>query len=68
MLFTKIHNSYRRTFHAPVSVYRKKDKAMIAIGNWTSDEQVISLSIDWKRLGVDPETTKIEIPQIDDLQ
>lgn len=50
------------------SVYLKKDKAMIAIGNWTDADQVISLDIDWKKLRINPASAKIEIPGIDNLQ
>lgn len=50
------------------SVYLKKDKVMIALGNWTDTDQKISLGIDWKKLGMNPATAKIEIPNIDDLQ
>ncbi len=59
-----------RTGHKDIlaSVYRKEDKVMIAIGNWTDTDQSVSLSIDWKKLGLDPEKTITEIPAIDDLQ
>ncbi len=50
------------------SVYRKKDKSMIAIGNWTDSDQSVRLKIDWKKLGMNQKTAKIEIPPIDDLQ
>ncbi|MFA5814279.1 MAG: glycoside hydrolase domain-containing protein [Bacteroidales bacterium] len=50
------------------SVYLKKDKAMIAIGNWSDTHQVISLDVDWKKLGMNPASAKVEIPNIDDLQ
>jgi hypothetical protein len=49
-------------------VYRKPDKILVALGNWTSADQVASLSIDWQKLGFDPEKATIEIPPIDDLQ
>lgn len=49
-------------------VYRKKDKTMIAMGNWTPEDQMASLTIDWDELGIDPETAYIEIPPIDGLQ
>lgn len=50
------------------SVYLKKDKAMIAIGNWADTDQVISIDIDWEKLGMNPSSAKIEIPNIDNLQ
>jgi hypothetical protein len=50
------------------SVYRKENKSMIAIGNWTDKDQTVSLQVDWKKLGINPEIAKIEIPPVDDLQ
>jgi hypothetical protein len=50
------------------SVYLKKDKVMVAIGNWTDADQSISLDIDWEKLGMNPATAKIEFPNIDELQ
>lgn len=50
------------------SVYRKENKSMIAIGNWSDKEQIVNLQVDWKKLGINRETAKIEIPDIDDLQ
>ena len=50
------------------SVYVKTDKILIALGNWTDREQHIRLTIDWKEIGLDPATARIEIPEIEDLQ
>jgi hypothetical protein len=50
------------------SVYLKENKAMIAIGNWTDTDQTVNLQIDWKKLGMNPETATVEIPAIDGLQ
>ena len=50
------------------SVYLKKDKTMIAIGNWTDTDQTISIDVDWKKLGMNSSSAKIEIPDIDNLQ
>ncbi len=49
-------------------VYRHKNKSMIALGNWTDTDQVVSMELDWKKLGINPVSAKIEIPEIDDLQ
>ncbi len=59
-----------RTGHKDIlaSVYRKEGKVMIAVGNWTDIDQSVSLSIDRKKLGLDPERTITEIPAIDNLQ
>lgn len=50
------------------SVYLQNDKAMIAIGNWTDKDQIINLDIDWKKLGINADNAKIEVPEIDELQ
>jgi hypothetical protein len=50
------------------SVYLKKNKVMIAIGNWTDKEQNINLYIDWRKLDMDVSKIKIEIPPIENLQ
>ena len=50
------------------SVYLKKDKIMIAMGNWSKSDQRISLNIDWGKIGMDPHKAKIEIPNIEGLQ
>jgi len=50
------------------SAYFKKDKVMIAMGNWTDKEQKVSLELDWRKLGMDSARAKIEIPQIENLQ
>ena len=50
------------------SAYLKKDKVMIAMGNWTNDEQKVSLDLDWSKLGMNAGKVKIEIPQIKNFQ
>ncbi len=50
------------------SVYLKKDKKMIVLGNWADTDQIIRLDIDWKKLGMNPVSAKIEVPNINGLQ
>ena len=50
------------------SAYIKKDKVMIAMGNWTDKEQKVSLELDWKKLGMDAARARIELPHIENLQ
>ena len=50
------------------SAYLKKNKVMIALGNWTDKDQVVSLELDWKKLGLDATRAKIEMPEIENLQ
>ena len=49
-------------------VYLKDEKVMISLGNWAKTDQVISLDIDWKKIGMNRATSKIEIPAIEGLQ
>ncbi len=50
------------------SAYVKEKEVMIALGNWTDREQNIGLAIDWEKIGMDPSTVNIEIPEIEELQ
>ena len=50
-----------------VSVYKKKDKTLLAIGNWGKETQV-NLSIDWKSLGLNPNKVTITAPEIKKFQ
>ena len=50
------------------SAYLKNDKVMIAMGSWAKSDQLVSLNIDWKKIGINPASAKIEIPNIDGLQ
>ena len=50
------------------SAYCKKDKVMIAMGNWSDRNQEVSLTVNWEKLGIDPLNANIEIPAIENLQ
>ncbi len=50
------------------SVYVKENAIMVAIGNWTDKVQNISLTIDWKKIGMNPSSAIVEVPEIEDLQ
>ena len=56
------------------TVYRKKGdqsghaSALIAIASWAAADTTIQLSIDWKRLGIDPANALITIPEIKNFQ
>jgi hypothetical protein len=50
------------------SVYLKENSMMVAIGNWSDEVQKISLSVDWKKLGMNPSSAIVEVPEIVDLQ
>jgi len=50
------------------TIYRKQEKTLIAIANWTNQEQIVRLKIDWQALGLNPQTTQLSSPQIDGFQ
>ena len=50
------------------TVYKSKDEAVIAVANWTDNNQLCRLKIDWKKLGFDPATAEISIPAIQEFQ
>jgi hypothetical protein len=50
------------------SVYLKGNSMMVAIGNWSGEDQKISLSVDWKKSGMISSSVKVEVPEIVDLQ
>jgi hypothetical protein len=50
------------------SVFTGRDNAVIAIANWTAKPRNISLSVDWKKLGIDPSMAEIAIPPVPDFQ
>jgi hypothetical protein len=50
------------------SVYLKGNSMMVAIGNWSGEDHKISLSVDWKKLGMNSSSVKVEVPEIVDLQ
>jgi hypothetical protein len=46
------------------TVFKKKDKALVSIGSWSGKDEEISLQIDWRRLGLDPDRVQITAPRI----
>jgi hypothetical protein len=50
------------------SVYRGTDDIIIAVANWTDRDLETSLSINWKKSGMDPSKFDISIPEIKDFQ
>lgn len=49
----------------PVTVYKGKKKAAIAIATWDGKDTVCKLIIDWAKLGLDPAKCVFEIPAIE---
>ena len=63
-----------RTNHPDIltTVYRQSQKelvkALVAIASWAKERQEVELRIDWKKLGLSPETAIIEAPFIPGFQ
>jgi len=50
------------------TTYLKEGEALIAIGNFSDDEQTVQLKIDWKKIGLDPSKAKLYAPGVKDFQ
>lgn len=50
------------------SVYRSAAEAIISVANWTDLDQVVSLDVDWSKMGMIKAKTDISIPEIKDFQ
>jgi hypothetical protein len=50
------------------TVYLKPDKMLVALGNFSDQNQEIQLNIDWKALGWDPSKVKMFAPGIENFQ
>jgi hypothetical protein len=50
------------------TAYVRPDKTLISIGNFDAKDISVRLTIDWKRLGLDPAKVKIHAPQILNFQ
>ena len=50
------------------TVYKGKDEVIIAVANWTNNDQPCRLQIDWKKLGLDLSAVEVSIPAIQEFQ
>jgi hypothetical protein len=50
------------------TVYKKNGAAMVAIASWENTDTDFKLSIDWKKLGIDPAKATITAPEIKSYQ
>ena len=50
------------------TVYKGKDEVIIAVANWTPNPIKCKLIIDWKSLGLSPDSITAEIPAVQDFQ
>ncbi len=50
------------------SVFKSADEVIITVANWTDQDKVVSLTINWGKLGMDPGKVEISFPEIKDFQ
>ncbi|MEX2594169.1 MAG: glycoside hydrolase domain-containing protein [Anditalea sp.] len=50
------------------SVFKGENESIIALANWSNEDQVSSLIIDWDAIGYDPSRCRISIPYVKDFQ
>ncbi len=50
------------------TVYARKDKVMVAIGNFAEEERQVTLDINWKALRMKPSKSTIIAPEIENFQ
>ncbi len=53
-----------RDENVKATVYRRKGQTLISIGNFGSKAESTLLDIDWKQIGIDPKTARMEAPLI----
>ena len=59
-----------KTDHEKVlaTVYKKEGAAMVSIASWEDTDTEVKLTIDWKKLGIDPSKATITAPAIRNFQ
>lgn len=50
------------------TAYVKTDKVLISIGNFDEKDQQIRLTIDWKKLNLNPQKSQLKAPEVTDFQ
>ena len=50
------------------TAYVKKGKTLIAVGNWAESPVECRLTLDWKRLGMDPAKARLHAPAVETFQ
>lgn len=51
-----------------VTVYRKKEKVLLSVGNYSDENKKVRLHIDWKKLGLRSDQVRITVPDIPTFQ
>lgn len=59
-----------RTSHDDIlaTVYRKGNKVLVVLASWADEDVDVLLTVDWKTLGVSPDSVKAVVPTIGTLQ
>jgi hypothetical protein len=50
------------------TVYKKNGSTLISIASWADSDVKVKLSIDWKKLGIDPSKATITAPEVANFQ
>lgn len=50
------------------TTFVKKNEVLVSIGNYSKENKNIYLNVDWKRINMNPSTTTIEVPEIQNFQ
>ena len=51
-----------------VTAYVNKGETLLSIGNYSSTKKQVKLNIDWKQLGLNPSSVRMQAPDITDFQ
>lgn len=51
-----------------VTAYRKSDRVLLSLGNYSDEVKVVELNPDWKQLGMEPGKVRIIAPEVPDFQ
>ncbi|HSQ44761.1 MAG TPA: glycoside hydrolase domain-containing protein, partial [Ginsengibacter sp.] len=50
------------------TIYKKEGKVLVSVASWANDKVYVQLSIDWKKLGIDPTKATITAPEVKNFQ
>ena len=51
-----------------VTAYVKDGKTLLSIGNYSKAKKLVKLNIDWKQLGLNPSSVRMQAPAVTDFQ
>lgn len=51
-----------------VTAYVNKGKTLLSIGNYSGTKKQVKLNIDWKQLGLNPSSVRMQAPAVPDFQ